>query len=53
MIYQGILLQEPLVKRTPAEELRLQEESTVEDYSLDADDEEDTGGLVVIRSAKK
>lgn len=52
MLYQGILLQEPLVKRTPEEELLAQKEATIEDYSLDNDDE-DTGGMVVIRSAKK
>lgn len=51
MIYQGILLQEPLVKRTPEEELLAQKEAVVEDYSLDNDD--DIGGMVVIRPAKK
>lgn len=52
MIYQSILLQEPLVKRTPEEELRAQEQDLIEDYSID-NDEDDTGGIVVIRPVKK
>ena len=51
LLYQGILLQEPLIKRTPEEELQAQKENAIEDYSID--NEEDVGGLVVIRSAKK
>lgn len=51
MIYQGILLQEPLVKRTPEEERQLQEESSVEDYVID--EEEDVGWTIVIRPVKK
>ncbi|MBP7061670.1 hypothetical protein KA037_00955 [Patescibacteria group bacterium] len=45
------MLQEPLIKRTPEEELQAQKENAIEDYSID--NEEDVGGLVVIRSAKK
>lgn len=51
-LYQGILLQEPLVKRTPEEELLAQKEELIEeDYVID--DEADIGWLVVIRPAKK
>ena len=51
LLYQSILLQEPLVKRTPKEDLIAQKEDTTEDYTVDG--EEDIGGLVVIRPAKK
>ncbi len=50
-VSQSILLQEPLVKRTPQEELEIQKEDVIEDYSIDED--EDVWGIVVIRSAKK
>lgn len=52
LIYQSILLQEPLVKRTPDEELALQDkEDVMDDYILD--DTEDVGGAITIRPAKK
>jgi hypothetical protein len=36
---QGILLQEPLVKRTPEEELLAQKEDITEDYTVDGEED--------------
>lgn len=51
MLYQSILLQEPLVKRTPEEERQVQDEVTLEDYTLN--EAEDVWGTITIRPAKK